>query len=112
MLWVEAALICVFVLSELRCGIVVTCGKSELCGCWYLQDDGTTPLVVACCQGYDAVVRTLLASGAAVNQATTVGVRCSALVWEVVLQCAHLRCCAILGTWLLLMSRVCWFVVG
>ena len=99
MLWVEAALICVFVLSELRCGIVVTCGKSELCGCWYLQDDGTTPLVVACCQGYDAVVRTLLASGAAVNQATTVGVMVLRVAGRFAVRDIDLRCCGFVDPW-------------
>ena len=74
MLWVEAALECLLSSLELRGGIVVTSGKTKLRGSWYLQDDGITPLIIACCQGSDMVVRTLLASGAAVNQATTVGV--------------------------------------
>ena len=37
-----------------------------------LQDDGRTPLLLACWQGHRAVAATLLSSGAAVNQATTV----------------------------------------
>ena len=36
------------------------------------QDGGTTPLYIASEVGHDAVVGTLLASGANVNQATTV----------------------------------------
>ena len=56
--------------------IVVTSGEIPLCGSWYLQDDGTTPLYVASERGQDAVVAALLASGAAVNQARTVGVGC------------------------------------
>ena len=41
----------------------------------YLQANGVTPLFAACLNGNEAVVRALLASGAAVNQATTVRVR-------------------------------------
>ena len=37
-----------------------------------LQDVGTTSLHIASREGHDAVVRTLLASGAAVNQTRTV----------------------------------------
>ena len=33
MLWVEEALICVFVLSELVIGMLATSGESELCRC-------------------------------------------------------------------------------
>ena len=71
MLWVEA----VFVLSDV-CGKVATSCESELCGCWYLQDTGATPLYVASQEGHDVVVTALLASGAAVNQARTVGAGC------------------------------------
>ena len=39
-----------------------------------MQDDGATPLYIACYGGHGAVVTALLASGAAVNQARTVGV--------------------------------------
>ena len=38
----------------------------------YLQNDGTTPLYTASEEGHDAIVSALLASGAAVNQATMV----------------------------------------
>ena len=56
--------------------MVATSGETELCGSRYLQDDGATPLYVASQEGHDAVVTALLASGAAVNQARTVGVMC------------------------------------
>ena len=36
------------------------------------QDEGSTPLVIACQNGHGEVVKTLLASGAAVNHVTTV----------------------------------------
>ena len=39
---------------------------------WRGQADGATPLWIASQNGHDVVVRTLLASGANVNQATTV----------------------------------------
>ena len=39
---------------------------------WCGQDDGATPLWIASQNGHDLVVRTLLASGAIVNQSTTV----------------------------------------
>ena len=61
--------------------MVATSGESELCGCRYLQDDGATPLYVSSQVGHYAVVAALLASGAAVNQATTVGrLSCSVYV--------------------------------
>ena len=49
----------------------VTCIYRTSCR---VQDDGATPLWIASRGGYDAVVSALLASGAAVNQATTVSV--------------------------------------
>ena len=67
---VEAALVFVYVLELGRERVV-----RVMCECRYLQDFGATPLYVACQEGHDAVVTALLASGAAVNQATTVGVR-------------------------------------
>ena len=41
---------------------------------WCGQDDGCTPLLIASQEGRDVAVRTLLASGANVNQGRTVGV--------------------------------------
>ena len=90
---------------------MATSGESPLCGCWYLQDTGATPLYVASQEGHDAVVAALLASGAAVNQARTVGVGVLSMGMECVLY-LNLRCCGFLGTGATLVSRVIWYVVG
>ena len=49
--------------------------ESNLFALWYLQDDGDTPLHIASHKGHEAIVGALLASGAVVNQARTVGLR-------------------------------------
>ena len=61
---------------EAGCGCVDDAGQeSDLFALWYLQDDGDTPLHIASHKGHGTTVGALLASGAAVNQARTVGLR-------------------------------------
>ena len=72
MLWIEAVFgMCVLVLSDPWWQRVVSlrCFDVDV-----LQDIGATPLYVGSQEGHDVVVAALLASGPAVNQATTVGV--------------------------------------
>ena len=103
-------------------GMVATSGETELCGSRYLQDDGATPLYVASQEGHDAVVTELLASGAAVNQARTVGVGVLRTAGRFAVCSVDSRCCAVsfFGTWVTFVSRVelvccglklCWYCV-
>ena len=86
-----------------------------------LQDIGATPLYTASQEGHDVVVAALLASGAAVNQATvcvgagrfavcSVDSRCYALsffgTWVTFVSRVELVCCGLKLRW-----YVCFFVV-
>ena len=57
-----------------RLVLVVGACCGAMYGCCLWQDDGTTPLWIASQNGHDDVARTLLTSGAKVNQAVTVSV--------------------------------------
>ena len=63
--------ICVVVICNRGVGLMSSIGNTDPL---VLQDCGTTPLYIASQEGHEAAVAALLASGAAVNQARTVGV--------------------------------------
>ena len=79
--------------------IVVTSGEIPLCGSWYLQDDGTTPLYVASERGQDAVVAALFGVRGSGKPGEDGRRGVLSIAGRFAVCRVHLRCCCFLGTW-------------